>query len=265
MVLGNIYIESGSGVLFTKDVQEKSDEINLTGDFTFISQGEDIVGGLVKTLPISEKQRVKGVYSSPISLESTYPEIYQRLFDISKKMLEEEKMAHQEIEFTFETSRAEDLYILQTRNMTFHYQNRMEVFDTPEEKMERVGSGIGIGSQALNGVIVFELQDIDWVKKENPNINAILVRPDTVPDDIEIIFECDGLLTARGGATSHAAVTAGTLGKTGVVNCNDLIVYEQDKKCTIGGVLFNLFDPVAIDGKNGFIYKGNYPIKIEEF
>ena len=265
MVLGNIHRESGSGVVFTKDEQDPDDVLNLTGDFSFLSQGEDIVGGLVKTLPISEKQKVKGSYNSQISLESTYPAIYNKLKQIATEMIEKRGFGHQEIEFTFETSNPEDLYILQTRNMSLTFQNKLEVFDVSEKKMIRVSNGIGIGNKALNGFIVFDLDDIATLHQSYPNRSSILVRPDTVPDDIEIIFECDGLITERGGATSHAAVTAGTLGKTCVVNCNDMTVYENEKKCIINGVVFNLFDPIAIDGKNGIIYKGNYPTKTEKF
>jgi pyruvate,orthophosphate dikinase len=130
--------------------------------------------------------------------------------------------------------------------------------------MKRVGCGIGIGNKVLNGIIIFDLEDVRKLRKEGNNTNAILVRPDTVPDDIEIIFECEGLLTARGGATSHAAVTAATLGKIGVVNCDAMLVYEKEKKCIINGHIFNLYDSIAIDGKNGIIYEGNYPIKIQE-
>ena len=179
-------------------------------------------------------------------------------------MIEKHSFGHQEIEFTFETDKAEDLFVLQTRNMTFTKQENVEVFATSEDQMVRVGSGIGIGNRVLNGVIVFDLQDVATMKHQTPFKNAVLVRPDTVPDDIEIIFECEGLLTSRGGATSHAAVTAATLGKTCVVNCVDMIVYEKNKKCTINDVQFKLFDEIAIDGTNGIIYKGNYPIKFQE-
>ena len=264
MIFGNIHRESGSGVLFTHDPQEKESRISLTGDFSFLSQGEDIVAGLINTLPISENQRIKYYHKSPFSLESAYPKIYNKLKEIAKDMIEKHSFGHQEIEFTFETDKAEDLFVLQTRNMTFTKQENVEVFATSEDQMVRVGSGIGIGNKVLNGVIVFDLQDVATMKRQTPFKNAVLVRPDTVPDDIEIIFECEGLLTSRGGATSHAAVTAATLGKTCVVNCVDMIVYEKNKKCTINDVQFKLFDEIAIDGTNGIIYKGNYPIKFQE-
>ena len=144
-------------------------------------------------------------------------------------------------------------------------ENGVEVFATPREEMNKVGSGIGIGAGVLNGIIVFDKEDIEHIKNMPDNDkHMVLVRPDTVPDDIELIFECDGLLTARGGATSHAAVTASSLGKICVVNCDDLIVNDLEKTCSINGNNFKLFDEIAIDGKNGLIYKGNYPISVDE-
>lgn len=94
--------------------------------------------------------------------------------------------------------------------------------------------------------------------------NKILVRPDTVPDDIGMIFECDGLITARGGATSHAAVTAARLEKTCVVNCEQMIVNEKEKICTINGNTLYPGDKISIDGNLGNIYRGNYKVKLAE-
>lgn len=263
MILGNIHKESGSGVLFTHDAQDNLSVINLTGDFSFLTQGEDIVAGLVNTLPVSENQRQKYYSNSPFSLESAFPKIYHKLKEIAHDLIETHGFGHQEIEFTFETSEPEDLYILQTRDMAILKQDTIEIFASPEKKMKRVGSGIGIGKKVLNGVVVFDIEDLLQLKNNDPDKKAILVRPDTVPDDIEIIFECEGLLTAKGGATSHAAVTAATLGKTGVVGCHDMIVFEKEKKCIINGNLFHSFDLIAIDGNKGVIYKGNYPVKIQ--
>lgn len=264
MIFGNLHLESGSGVVFTHDVHDTEDVINLTGDFSFISQGEDIVAGLVNTLPISENQRLKYYHNCEVSLESAYPKIYNKLRDIASQMIETHGFSHQEIEFTFETSQPEDLFILQTRNMNTTKKNVIEVFDIQKQEMIRVGGGIGIGNRVMNGLTVFDLGDVAKLKEKFPDQKAVLVRPDTVPDDIEIIFECEGLLTGKGGSTSHAAVTAAALGKIGVVNCNDMIVYEKEKKCVITGHEFHLFDPIAIDGANGIIYQGNYPIKIQE-
>lgn len=264
MIFGNLHRESGSGVLFTRDTQDSSSKINLTGDFSFLSQGEDIVAGLINTLPISENQRHKYYKKSPYSLETAFPKIFQRLEDISRELIEKHGYGHQEIEFTFETTNPEDLYILQIRNVTIKKQDTVEVFATSIKYMERVSCGVGIGNRVLNGVVVFDLADIARLKAEKPNTHAVLVRPDTVPDDIEMIFECEGLLTAKGGSTSHAAVTAATLGKTCIVNCDDMQVFDSEKRCLINGFKFNLFDQIAIDGVNGVVYRGNYPIKKQE-
>ncbi len=264
MVFGNIHRESGSGVLFTHDIQDDLSGINIVGDFSFLSQGEDIVAGLVNTLPISERQRQKYYHSSPFSLETAFPEIYRKLAEISEELIEQHGFGYQEIEFTFETSQPEDLYILQTRDMAYFKSDKIKIFALPTDKMQRVGCGIGIGSGVLNGAVIFDTDDLARLKEKNPEQNAVLVRPDTVPDDIEIIFECEGLVTGRGGATSHAAVTAATLGKTCIVNCDNMIVKEAEKICLINGHVFKALDAIAIDGSNGIIYKGNYPIKIKE-
>ncbi len=264
MVFGNLHYESGSGVLFTHDIQDNDSEVTLTGDFSFLSQGEDIVAGLINTLPISERQRIKHYHKCPFSLESEFPKIFSKLQDIAHNLIDIDGFGHQEIEFTFETSNPEDLYILQTRDMSIRKNSKINLFDESENKMERVGCGIGIGNDVLNGIIVFDMEDIEFSKNNHAGKPTILIRPDTVPDDIEMIFECQGLLTGKGGATSHAAVTASTLGKVCVVNCDDMIVNEKEKKCTINGTAFSAFDPIAIDGNNGVVYKGHYPTKFQE-
>ncbi len=264
MIFGNLHHESGSGVIFTRDSQDSGSNVNLTGDFSYLSQGEDIVAGLVNTLPISESQRQKYYQKSQFSLQTAYPKIFKKLEDISRELIEVHGFAHQEIEFTFESAEPEDLYILQTRDLASAKHTVTEVFALPESKMVRVGTGIGIGNRVLNGVLVFDMADLIKLKIEHPGKKGVLVRPDTVPDDIEMIFESEGLLTGRGGSTSHAAVTAVNLGKIGVVNCTDMVVYEKEKRCIINGNTFNAFDPIAIDGTKGVVYKGNYPVKTQE-
>jgi len=100
---------------------------------------------------------------------------------------------------------------------------------------------------------------MEQLRKSQPGIPVILIRPDTVPDDIGMVFACDGLITARGGATSHAAVTAVRLGKTCVVNCTDLIVDEPAKRCHFGELTVLSGDKIAIDGHLGNVYAGHYP------
>jgi len=107
------------------------------------------------------------------------------------------------------------------------------------------------------------MDDIEMLREKYPEESIILVRPDTVPDDIGMIFATDGLLTAKGGATSHAAVTATRLGRTSIVNCTSMIVYEDKKVCNFNNFSFTTGDKIAIDGNHGDVFKGNYPISNE--
>ncbi len=259
MVLGNINLDSGTGVVFTHDPFIPNPGINLFGDFTMCSQGEDVVAGLVHTLPISERQRQRSPSFEGKSLEKDCPEIYQELRRYAEELIKNRGFGHQEIEFTFESSKGTDLYILQTRNHSPRTKTQIPVFTDPELQKNALGSGIGMGIGAMNGLVAFDMEDLKQLTKMHPGVNRILVRPDTVPDDIPLIFKCDGLLTARGGVTSHAAVTAVRLGKTCIVGCRTLIVDEKEKRFNLGGVEFRMGDPIAIDGRLGNIYKGNYP------
>ena len=260
MVLGNIALNSGTGVVFTHDPNQNKPGLNLYGDFTLCSQGEDIVAGLVHTLPVTEIQRNTSYTDSPLSLQSSHPEIYARLIELSNKLIDTYGFNHQEIEFTFESEKPEDLYILQTRDQNINKQDIKAIFDCPVDAMKLAGRGIGIGGGAMSGMIVFDQRDIQMLKKANPEAKFILVRPDTVPDDIPMIFKCDGLVTGKGGATSHAAVTASKLGKVCIVNCKALRVNEQKKECEINGVILKPGEMISIDGNLGNIYLGEYPI-----
>jgi len=263
MVFGNINYDSGTGVVFTKVPFEKSSDVILYGDFSRRSQGEDIVSGLVHTLPVSEFQNKKYPYLKGNSLEEQFPEIYQELLRLAKELVYKRGYEHQEIEFTFKSKSKKDLYILQTRNYNLKDKETIPVFTDPAIHTCLIGTGIGIGRGAMNGIVAFDMKDLEMLAKKYPYKNKILIRPDTVPDDIAMIFECDGLLTARGGVTSHAAVTAAQLGKTCVVNCRALTVIEKEKKCTINGIKFRAGDKIAIDGNLGNIYKGNYAVDLE--
>ncbi|MGI6747606.1 MAG: PEP/pyruvate-binding domain-containing protein [Anaerovoracaceae bacterium] len=260
MILGNLSLNSGTGVVFTNSPFNGKSGINLYGDFALCSQGEDVVSGLVNTLPITESQRKQYYTDAEISLESAFPEIYNELLLIARQLIENQGYTHQEIEFTFESNKPESLYILQIRNQNLKKQNVISTFATTKDKMKFVGSGIGISGGALSGTLVFDMDDINKIKQHNPEERIILVRPDTVPDDIPLIFNCDGLITAKGGATSHAAVTAASLGKVCVVSCKSLKVNDDKKTCTFHDHSFSVGDKISIDGKSGFIYDGVYEI-----
>jgi len=261
MVFGNLGKSSGTGVVFTQNPKKKQQGVNLYGDFTMCSQGEDIVAGLVKPLPVSKSQK-NAEYEYEESLEEKYPEIYKRIVQISTDLIEEHGYSPQEIEFTFESESPDDLYILQTRDLDMAKHQAVNVFSTPIDKMSLAGRGIGVGGSAMNGKVAFDENDINRLRKKHKDEPIILVRPDTVPDDIGMIFETDGLLTAKGGATSHAAVTAVRLGKTSVVNCTGLEVDDVEKQCKLNKYIFKPGDSISIDGYTGSVYKGNYPIEM---
>ncbi len=261
MALGNISGSSGTGVVFTHDPSQEKSGINLYGDFTLCSQGEDIVSGLVHTLPVSESQRKEFYSDCKTSLQSAFPGIYSALKDLAQQLIEAYGFAHQEIEFTFESEDPKDLYILQTRNQKIKKQKKITTFALAPEQMNLVGRGIGIGSGVISGILTFDMGDLKESISRNPDEKHILVRPDTVPDDIPMIFTCDGLITGKGGATSHAAVTAGSLGKVCVVNCKGLLVNETEKTCSINGFVFRSGDCLSIDGNLGNVYAGSYEIQ----
>ena len=259
MIFGNLRKTSGTGVVFTQNPKKQKQGVHLYGDFTLCSQGEDIVSGLVKPFPVSKNQKEKR--NGDPSLQEQYPEIYDKLNSIAIELTEHHGYSPQEIEFTFESENPDDLYILQTRDLDMSGFETVEVFSTAVDKMKLAGRGIGIGGSAMNGRIAFDDKDIEFLHKKYPGESVILVRPDTVPDDIAMIFATDGLLTGKGGATSHAAVTAVRLGKTSVVNCSSLTVFDDEKKCELNKYSFRMGDPIAIDGYLGNVYQGNYPIE----
>lgn len=262
MVLGNLHRTSGTGVMFTHAPDQELAGIQLYGDFTLCSQGEDIVAGLVHPFPVTERQSENLSGEAGTSLEVRFPAMYNRLLEIAEDLTETHGFSHQEIEFTFESDNPDDLYILQTRDQDIRKPDLRFVFDCHISELDLLGRGIGLGQGVLNGILAFDMEDLQ--KYNNGTDSRILVRPDTVPDDIGMIFECDGLITARGGATSHAAVTAVRLDKTCVVNCTELFVNEKEKTCTINGRELRSGDKISIDGNLGNIYLGHYPVKLAE-
>ncbi|WKY45908.1 PEP/pyruvate-binding domain-containing protein [Eubacteriaceae bacterium ES2] len=259
MVMGNLSESSGTGVVFTSSPFSDETGINLYGDFSLCSQGEDVVSGLVATLPISETQR-KYNHESELSLEKRFPLIFNRLIEYANRLINLYGYVHQEIEFTFESNHSDDLYILQIRNQKIRKQESINVFVPIPKEMELIGHGIGMSQEVLSGYLAFDRDDILKIKKFKGNNHVILIRPDTVPDDIPLIFSCDGLVTAKGGVTSHAAVTATSIGKVCIVQCRGLLVDDLKKECRINGYILKSCDPVSIDGNLGNIYRGLYPI-----
>ncbi|MCF7911132.1 MAG: hypothetical protein K9M99_01280 [Candidatus Cloacimonetes bacterium] len=263
MVMGNMSENSGTGVLFTHDPASNEPGLKLYGEYTVCSQGEDVVAGLVNVKPLTRQQGKVLSDNGNDSLEAKLPLIFNRLNELAAKMIYDHGFSHQEIEFTFESENPEDLYILQTRNQDIQTKRDFKIFSAKREEMVFAGSGIGIGGGALNGILAFNEDDLHTYRQQYPDMAMILVRPDTVPDDIGMIFKCDGLITGRGGATSHAAVTAVRLGIVCIVNCRQLVVDEEKKCCQILDKKLFSGDKVAIDGHFGNIYIGNYDVQTE--
>ena len=265
MTYGNLSMSSGTGVLFTANPYKKLDRVVLWGDYTAGNQGEDIVSGLVATSPISVEQSEELGLDPKESLEKKFPKIYKQLLKLARYLIFEKKWTPQEIEFTFEGENEEDLYILQTRDMVTKRRGRVSVFaPTPELEKSYITRGIGVSGGALSGKVVFNLADIETIRAKEPQTKLILIRSDTVPDDIKEISAADGILTAKGGQTSHAAIVAFRLDKTCVVGCEQMKVYEVEGIADINGNEIRFGDYISIDGKNGFVYLGKHEIKTEE-
>jgi pyruvate,orthophosphate dikinase len=262
MVYGNLNHNAGSGVIFTRNPHESNDSVMLWGDFAVANQGDDIVSGLVKTLPVSNEQRMTEGRITDNSLQDSFPEIYNELQRFVYDLIYRQRWSAQEIEFTFEGTKKDNLYMLQSRDMTITKQESLEAFVPTQELSEQyLSSGIGVGGGALSGRVVFNLDEIHAFREKDPSLSLILVRSDTVPDDIMLISSVNGLLTARGGSTSHAAIIANRLGKTCVVGCNYLLVLEHEKKCSINNQTIMTGDFLSIDGRSGSVYSGKHPVQ----
>jgi pyruvate,orthophosphate dikinase len=263
MVFGNLSRRSGSGVTFTNNpLEPHSRQVRLFGDFAVRCQGEDLVGGLVFPLPISEAQRLgsRTYRGSERSLERDFPEIYAQLLTVARDLVGEREYDPQELEFTFESPAASDLYILQKRALVQEQTRDAPYFDpTSPNYGAPVAVGMGVAGGAYSGRVAIGPEQIDRLLARAPHENIVLLRPDTVPEDIAMITRVSGILTARGGTTSHAAVTAKRLGKTAVVECLDLEVLERQGVVRLAGMELHAGDWLSIDGRTGNIFLGRIP------
>ncbi len=265
MVFGNISDNSGTGVFFTHSPKLSGDSLRLWGDFTVGNQGEDVVSGLVTTLPISKIQQDIEQRETDITLETHFPEIYNSLKEYVFQLIYDRGWSPQEMEFTFEGPSREDLYLLQARDMVMRERKKVYIFDLEEilTTANFLGHGIGVSGGAMSGRIVFTLEEIEEWRQKEPTQSLILIRGDTVPDDILEIHSSDGLLTARGGLTSHAAVVAHRLEKTCVVGCGNLVCDEKNKTAEFKKTTLKSGDYISIDGQEGSVYKGLLNVKQE--
>lgn len=268
MVFGNYDEESGTGVLFTRN--PASGENKLFGEFLFNAQGEDVVAGIRTPNEISELKSVK-------------PEIYDELYKLSKT-LEEHYKDMQDIEFTIERGK---IYLLQTRNGKRTAKSAIKIaldlikekviseeeallridansissllhpdFDDAAKKQATVlGKGLAASPGAASGKIYFTAEDIVEAKERGEK--TILVRKETSPEDLAGMINSAGILTSRGGMTSHAAVVARSMGKTCVAGFQDLFVDEKSKVLSSGEIELREGDYISIDGYDGTVYVGD--------
>jgi pyruvate,orthophosphate dikinase len=219
----------------------------------------------VETYPISEKQRISEHRDEEISLEAKFPEIYAELVRLAEILIYEKGFNHQEIEFTFEGPGKDKLYILQTREMVQIKSKRLKRFKNIDVLQSSIlGMGIGVSGGALCGRAVYSEADIKYFRSAEPKTPLILLRPDTVPDDVGVLLQVEGLLTAKGGGTSHAAVTIPQLNKVGVVGFSKLKVFESDGYAKIDACTIKAGDFIGIDGWSGMVYFGKHESESEK-
>lgn len=255
MVYGNLNQRAGTGVVLTCDPAERADDVGLVGDFVVQGQGDDVVGGVVETFPIGAGER-----PAAMSLERDFPAIHAELRRWARLLIRDLELFHQEIEFTFESGDPKDLWVLQTRDSVMATISQVAAF-VPSEALERakVATGVGAGGGALSGRVAHRAEDVETLRREHPDDPIILLRPDTVPDDIPLVLRSDGMVTALGGATSHAALVALRLGRTCVVGCRQLEVYADESGSRIAGRPLATGDFISINGIDGSVYLGRHP------
>jgi len=289
MVFGNMGEDSGTGVAFTRDPATGA---NLFyGEYLMNAQGEDVVAGIRTPQPLSKIQKGD---RDIISLEEEMPEIYQQLLEIREK-LEKHFRDMQDIEFTIQKGK---LWLLQTRTgkrtgfASFRIAVDMvrsnliskeeailrvepdqlnqllrPIFDL-EEKKEAITKGrllaIGLnaGPGAATGKVVFNAQEAEeWAAKGE---NVILVRIETSPEDIRGMNAAQGILTARGGMTSHAALVARQMGKVCVAGCGDLNIDYKKRAMEVKGKIIKQGDFISLDGTTGEVIEGEIKTKPSE-
>ena len=267
MVFGNLNNQSGTGVAFTRD--PATGENKLMGEFLINAQGEDVVAGVRTPMPIAQ-------------MEKEFPEAYAEFIKVCET-LENHYHDMQDMEFTVENKK---LYMLQCRNGKRTAPAALKIacdlvdegHKTPEEAVAMIdprnldtllhpqfdaaalkaatplGKGLGASPGAACGKIVFTADDaVEWAARGE---KVVLVRLETSPEDITGMKAAQGILTVRGGMTSHAAVVARGMGECCVSGCGDIVMDEENKKFTLGGKEFHEGDFISIDGTTGNIYDG---------
>ena len=270
MAFGNMGETSGTGVAFTRD--PATGEKHLMGEFLMNAQGEDVVAGVRTPQPIAH-------------LEEVMPEVYEQFCEICNT-LENHYHDMQDMEFTIENKK---LYMLQTRNGKRTARAALKIacdlvdegmitdkeavmmidprnldtllhpqFDANAlKKAEPLAKALAASPGAACGKVVFTAEDAkEWAALKE---KVVLVRLETSPEDIEGMKAAQGILTVRGGMTSHAAVVARGMGTCCVSGCSEIIMDEENKKFTLAGKTFTEGSEISIDGSTGCIYEGIIP------
>ncbi len=270
MAFGNMGDNCGTGVAFTRD--PATGEKGLMGEFLTNAQGEDVVAGVRTPMPIAE-------------MAEKFPEAFKQFNEVCA-ILEDHYRDMQDMEFTVEDGK---LYMLQTRNGKRTAKAALKIacdlvdegmidekkavamidprnldtllhpqFDTKALKAATpAGKGLGASPGAACGKVVFTAEDaVEWNERGE---KVVLVRLETSPEDITGMKAAQGILTVRGGMTSHAAVVARGMGTCCVSGCGDIAMDEENKKFTLAGKTYNEGDFISIDGSTGNIYDGIIP------
>jgi len=268
MVFGNLGADSGTGVGFTRN--PGTGENLMYGEYLVNAQGEDVVAGIRTPKPIAE-------------LEAEMPEIYRQLVELRGR-LESHYHEVQDFEFTIEKG---TLYCLQTRNGKMNaramVRTSIEMFGegliskerallrvepsmleqllvpqlSPDFHGKSLAQGLPASPGAASGRIVF---DADTAESRGlAGERVILVREETKPEDIHGFFQAQGILTSRGGKTSHAAVVARGMGKPCVSGCEQIVINDKARNAVIGQTTLHEGDVITIDGGNGHVYAGEVP------
>ena len=270
MAFGNMGNNCGTGVAFTRD--PATGDKGLMGEFLVNAQGEDVVAGVRTPMPIAE-------------MEEKFPEAYAEFVKVCG-ILEDHYRDMQDMEFTVEEGK---LYMLQTRNGKRTAKAALKIacdlvdegmidskqavamidprnldtllhpqFDAKALKAATpAGKGLGASPGAACGKVVFTAEDAEeW---NNRGEKVVLVRLETSPEDITGMKASQGILTVRGGMTSHAAVVARGMGTCCVSGCGDIVMDEENKKFTLAGKTYHEGDYISIDGSTGNIYDGIIP------
>ncbi len=270
MAFGNMGDDCGTGVAFTRD--PATGEPGLMGEFLVNAQGEDVVAGVRTPMPIGQ-------------MAEKFPEAFEE-FNKVCKILEDHYRDMQDMEFTIENRK---LYMLQTRNGKRTAKAALKIacdlvdegmidkkkavamidprnldtllhpqFDAKALKAATpMGKGLGASPGAACGKVVFTAEDAEAWNARGEKV--VLVRLETSPEDITGMKASQGILTVRGGMTSHAAVVARGMGTCCVSGCGDINMDEENKKFTLGGKTYNEGDYISIDGSTGNIYDGIIP------